>query len=101
MTAGDYGWIGVWLLAGSLAVIVVEMVVGAVWTARVARRSRALSERLAGEQRMLQEDLDRLRRSIEEMERLWRPYARALRWFRHPLVVALLGSWSRRRAAAR
>ncbi len=31
--------------------------------------------------------------------RLWRPYRRALRWLRHPLVLALLGSYRRRMAA--
>jgi hypothetical protein len=48
---------------------------------------------------MVQADLNRLRLAIEETRRLWKPYSRILRWLRHPLVAALLQSYSRRRAA--
>ncbi len=101
MTPDDYLWIGVWLFVGSVILIVVEMAVGGILTARVARRAKALSERLSSEQAMLQKDVAKMRESIEEMERLWRPYARVLRWLRHPLAVALVESYSRRRSAAR
>lgn len=100
MSPGDYGWIGVWLLVASVVLIVIEMAVGGILVARVARRARALSERLSSEQATLQRDVAKIRESIEEMERLWRPYARVLRWMRHPLAVALLESYSRRRSAA-
>jgi len=101
VTPDDYLWIGVWLFVGSVILIVVEMAVGGILTARVARRAKALSERLSSEQAMLQKDVAKMRESIEEMQRLWRPYARVLRWLRHPLVVALGESYSRRRSAAR
>jgi len=101
VTPDDYLWIGVWLFVGSVILIVVEMAVGGILTARVARRAKALSERLSSEQAMLQKDVAKMRESIEEMERLWRPYARVLRWLRHPLAVALVESYSRRRSAAR
>ncbi len=94
------GWIGVWLLVASVAAIVLETVIALVWTRRVALRARALSEKIAAEQALLQQDVERLRLSVEEMRRLWKPYRRVLRWLNHPLVVALMQSYSRRRAQA-
>jgi hypothetical protein len=93
--------IGVWLLVGSVVAIVLEGVVAAVWGAALARRSVALSERVQSERVLIEADLERLRAAIEEAGRLWRPYRRVLRWVRHPLVVALLESYARRRAGAR
>lgn len=92
------GTIGVWLLvAGGLAIII-EMAMVAVWGARMSRRSRALSERIESERILIQADVERLKRAIEETRMLWRPYRRILRWLRHPLVVALIGSYRRRMA---
>jgi hypothetical protein len=93
--------IGVWLLVGSVVAIVLEGVVAAVWGAALARRSVALSERVQSERVLIEADLARLRAAIEEAGRLWRPYRRALRWVRHPLAIALLESYARRRAGAR
>jgi hypothetical protein len=96
-----YGWIGVWLLVASAVVIVVEGAVAAIWGASLVKRSRALSERLVAERGLIEADMARLRAAIEETKRLWRPYRRILRWVRHPLVIALLESYGRRRAGAR
>jgi hypothetical protein len=63
----------------------------------VGKRTRALAEHLQAEQELLQSDVQRLRHALEETERLWRPYGRALRWLRHPLTIALLQSYARRR----
>jgi hypothetical protein len=93
--------IGVWLLVGSVVAIVLEGVVAAVWGAALARRSVALSERVQSERELIEADLERLRAALEEAGRLWRPYRRVLRWVRHPLVIALLESYARRRAGAR
>ena len=94
----DLSWIGVWLLVGSAVAIVIEGVLAALWAYAVGKRARALAERLQAEQTLLEDDVRRLRLALEEMERLWRPYGRALRWLRHPLTVALLQSYARRRA---
>jgi hypothetical protein len=48
------------------------------------------------EQAAVRADLERLKETVEEMKRLWRPYRRIIRWLRHPLVLALLGSYRRR-----
>jgi hypothetical protein len=95
------GWIGVWLLVAGAVAIVVEGVVAVVWGVGVARRTRALSERMETERGLIEADLKRLRAAMEETRRLWKPYRRALRWLRHPLTIALLESYARRRAAAR
>jgi hypothetical protein len=95
----DLGWIGVWLLVIGVVAIVIEAVLAALLALRVGRRARMLSERLASEQRLLKSDMDRLQRALEETQALWQPYRRLLRWLRHPLVIAFLRSYARRRAA--
>ena len=95
------GWIGVWLLVAGTLAIVVEGVLAIVWGARMARRARALSAQLERERGQIAADLKQLRAALDETERLWQPYGRILRWLRHPLVIALLESFARRRAAAR
>jgi hypothetical protein len=95
------GWIGVWLLVVSVVAIAVEGVIVGLWSRRIATDARALSERLAAERALLQADVVRLQAALVEMRLLWQPYRRVLRWLRHPLVVALMQSYARRRAAAR
>jgi hypothetical protein len=93
------GWAGVGLLAGSGVAIVIEGVVVGVWSMRLATRAKALSSRLETDRAVIQADVERLRAALEETSRLWAPYGRILRWLRHPLVAALLGSYRRRWAA--
>jgi hypothetical protein len=97
--SGDtLGQVGVWLLIGSAAVIAGEFVVAAVFSMRMARQARRLAIYMEREQAAIRDDVERLRAAMEETRRLWRPYARVLRWLRHPLVVALFESYMRRRA---
>ena len=93
------GWYGVWLLVGSVAVILIEAALMGFWSVRLGRRARALTMLLEGERGLIQADVARLRAALEETRMLWRPYARLLRWLRHPLVIALIGSYRRRWAA--
>jgi hypothetical protein len=97
----DLSLIGVWLLVVSAVVIAVEMVLAGMWSVRVSKRSRQLSERLATESALVQADLARLQAALEETRVLWRPYRRLLRWTRHPLAIALVESYARRRAQER
>jgi hypothetical protein len=94
----DLGLIGIWLLVGSGLAIVIEGVLAALWGMRIGKSARRLSELVDTERGMIQADLDRLRISMEETRRLWKPYRRILRWLRHPLVAALLQSYARRAA---
>ena len=88
--------IGPWLLVLGAAVIVVEGAVASVWTVRLTRQGRALAAILERERGLVQADVARLRDTLEETRRLWEPWRQALRWLRHPLVAALLGSFWRR-----
>jgi hypothetical protein len=93
------GWVGVWLLVASVVVMLVEGLLVAVWGLAVGRRTRALAELVETEQGLIDADIRKLRAALEETQRLWKPYGRALRWLRHPLTIALLQSYARRRLA--
>jgi hypothetical protein len=93
------GWVGVGLLVVAGLAIVVESIVAAWWGYSVAKRAMTLSQRLETERGLLDDVLEKLRRALEETKRLWRPYGVALRWLQHPLFIALLASYRRRRLA--
>ena len=95
------GWVGVWLLVGSFVLMLAEGVLVAVWGLAMARRTRTLAELAQNEQGLIEADVKKLRTALAETQRLWRPYQRALRWLRHPLVIALLQSYARRRVRVR
>ncbi|HEY0830346.1 MAG TPA: hypothetical protein VGE99_04330 [Candidatus Dormibacteraeota bacterium] len=101
MTTGSLGWIGVWLLVAGAVAILLESVVAVLLGVRVARRARVLSARLTAGQAELRSAVERLNASLAEMQVLWQPYRRLLRWLRHPLTIALMQSFARRRTAAR
>ena len=95
------GWVGVWLLVVCVVAIVVEGVVAALWGVAMAKRARALSEKVETERGLIEADLKRLQAALEETRRLWKPYRRALRLLRHPIALALLQSYARRRMVIR
>lgn len=99
MTPATLGAIGIWLLAAAVIAIIIELTLMAVWGLAMGRRMQALSQRLASQRAEIESNVEKLRRAIEETRVLWRPYRRILRWLRHPLVIALLGSYRRRMAA--
>ena len=89
-------WIGIWLLVISAVVIVIEFAVAGIWTARLGRRARRLSEQLVADQGVIRADVERLRAAMAETVVLWQPYRRLLRYLRHPLAIALMQSYARR-----
>src|SRR2546430_7105934 len=97
----DLGWIGVWLLVFCVVAILLEFGLAGFWSVRIARRSRTLSARMLAEQAELRADVERLQAAIAQTRALWQPYSRLLRWLRHPIAIALVQSFVRRRAAAR
>jgi hypothetical protein len=99
MTVPDPQWIGIWLLVVSVVVIILEGALTAIWSLRLSRKARAMSELMASQQAALKADVERLRASIAETRELWRPYRRLLRLLRHPLTIALMQSFARRTAA--
>lgn len=94
----DLSWIGIWLLVIGVVLIVVELALAGIWSMRIGRRSQLLSQRLVEEQRLIRADLERLRVALAEMRELWRPYRRLVRILRHPLMIALMQSYVRRRS---
>ena len=95
------GWVGVAMLVVGSLVIVIEAILMVIWGMRVGRRTLTLNQRIETERRLLQSDVERLKRAVEETRLLWQPYRRALRWLSHPLLIALAQSYRRRRAGAR
>jgi uncharacterized protein involved in cysteine biosynthesis len=92
------GTIGIWLLVVGVVAIILELALMSIWGLAVVQRTSVLAEIVETEQAGMQADLELLKQTINEMKRLWRPYQRILRWVRHPLVLALLGSYRRRLA---
>jgi hypothetical protein len=86
---------------GSIVLMLAEGVLVAVWGLAVARRTRALAHLAQTEQGLIEADVEKLRSALAETQRLWQPYQRVLRWLRHPIVIALLQSYARRRLRVR
>lgn len=97
----DLTSIGIGLLVAGVVAMVIEAALAGFWTVRLSGRARMLNQRLLQEQMQLRADLGRLQESMAETAVLWQPYRRAWRWLRHPLTIALVRSYARRRAAAR
>jgi hypothetical protein len=97
----DPQWIGIGLLAVSVLVIMFEGALAAIWSLRLSRKARAISDLMASRQAALNADVERLRATIAETHELWQPYRRLLRLLRHPLTIALMQSFARRGAPAR
>lgn len=81
--------------------IVVELALFGVLLLRLQGRFRRLSELLTDQIELAEADLERLELALAETRALLRPYRRVWRWLRHPLVLALLASYRRRRSLAR
>jgi hypothetical protein len=97
----ELGWLGVWLLVLGVVLIIVEGALAGIWSARLSKCAQTLNGQLAIERGLLESDLRKLRMMLEETQMLWQPYRRLLRWLRHPLVIALMQSYAKRRLAAR
>jgi hypothetical protein len=97
----DLAWLGVSLLIVCVVMIGVEFAMLGTWSWSLVKRAKLLSERLATEQVLLKSEQDQLIAQLQVTEVLWQPYGRALRWLRHPLVIALLESYAGRGAVAR
>ena len=82
----------------TLVLALAALVATAWWSVRITRRAQVLNERLTGEQAHLNAGVQRLRMSLAETALLWQPYRRLLRWLSHPLAIAALQSYARRRA---
>ena len=92
------GWIGVWLLAGGLAAIVVELALIALRLLRLQRKAVALHSLLQSEAALRDLELRGLHHRLAAISVELRPYRRARRLALHPLTLALIASYRRRRS---
>ncbi len=92
----DYGLIGIYLLIVAVVAIVIESALAAWWSVRIAQRSQALNEKLLSERANLEAGVARLQMTLKEMNVLWQPYGRLVRWVQHPLAIAVIQSFVRR-----
>ncbi len=92
---------GLWLLVAGAVAIVVELALLVPRAVRLSRRVRELQALIKGSRAEVQAQLETLRAETEELQRLLKPYRRAIRWLRHPLTQAVLESRRLRRARRR
>jgi hypothetical protein len=97
----DLSLVGIWLLVLGAVAIAVEGALMAWWSLGLTRRARRVQDRLMEQRGRLEAEVESLRLALAEMQILWQPYGGLLRWLRHPIAIALLQSYVRRRAAAR
>ncbi len=95
------GTIGLALLVAGAALLVATLLALVPRLLRVRRRALALQTAVAAAEEEALAALARLRAERAETDALLVPWRRLRRWARHPLVVATLDWYRRRRRAAR
>ncbi len=95
------GPIGLGLLVAAAALLVASLLALVPRVLRVRRRALALQAAVAAAEGEALVALARLRAGRAETDALLVPWRRLRRWARHPLVVATLDWYRRRRRAAR
>ena len=95
------GLVGQAMLVLALVLILAGMLVTLPRLLRVRRRALALSVRVKAAQAEALEALDRLEERRDETEEILRPVRRLRRWVRHPLSVATVQSFRRKRRRGR
>ena len=91
--------VGTWLLIGALALVVVEVLLIVPMAVRLRRRLTVLRDLTAGSTAEIRAQLVTLQAGRAELTGRLRPYRRLWRILNHPLAVALLASYQRRRAS--
>jgi hypothetical protein len=91
--------VSLWVAAIAGAVVLVELLVSVPLLLRLRSRIRQLAALLESEAAFTTAELERLRLARARMRVLVRPYRRAWKYVRHPLLVALLASYRQRRRA--
>jgi hypothetical protein len=89
---------GIWLLVAGVGLILVELAVLVPRLLRLQRKALALRAALDREGGMRNLEVQRLRAALAQIDFKLRPYRRARRMALHPLTLALLASYRRRRA---
>lgn len=93
------GWIGAGLAGAGFAVVLVELLLIALRFVSLTKRVDELNLLLDNDIRLSNDELQILRESTSQTAALLRPYHRIARRLRHPLALAFLASYRRRRRA--
>ena len=93
------GWIGIWLSAAGLIVIVLELALMGPRLSRLQRQTLLLRSVLERENIARSVELQHLRLALGDLDLKLRPYRRVRRVLLHPLTLALRESYRRRRSS--
>jgi hypothetical protein len=92
------GWIGLGLLCAAALVTLLRAATLVPRAIRVGRRWRRLAVLAVAERQAVASQVESLRTANQDREAMLRATRRRLGWARHPLTLALLQSYRRRRA---
>lgn len=94
-------WLGIDLAVIGLVIVAIELALITPRVLRLTKRVGELNLLLTDNVRLTNHELKLLHESRAETDSLLRPFRRAARWVGHPVTLALLESYRRRRAARR
>lgn len=89
------------MAAAGLLLIVIELILIIPRAVRLTNRINQLNLLFEDSLRLTHDELQSLREARVETQSLLRPYRRIARWLGHPVTLALLASYRRRRTARR
>jgi len=92
------GWLGIAMLAGGVLIVLAGLLALLPSVLSLRRRAAAFSGYLAEEQQALLELAQERQRLSAELAVMLLPARTLARWLRHPLAIALIESYRRRRS---
>lgn len=92
------GWLGIGMLAGGVVIALAGLLAVVPSVLSLRRRALAFSGYLAEEQAAVQQLTQERQRLSAETAVMLLPARTLARWLRHPLAIALIESYRRRRA---
>ena len=94
------GWLGIWMLAAGLVLIGFELALIGPRLLRLQRGALALRSVLEREEVAHSDEVQRLKVVLAELDLRLRPFRRVRRLLLHPLTLALMESYRRRRSVS-
>jgi len=95
------GWLGVDMAVIGLIAIALEVLLLLPRVLRLTKRLNELTLLYDDQIRLTRDELQILSHTLSETRALLRPYRRIQRWLGHPLTLAVLASYRRRRKLRR
>lgn len=94
-------WVGAGMAVAGLLLVVIELILIIPRAIRLTNRLKQLNLLFEDSLRLTHHELQSLSETRVETQALLRPYRQIARWLGHPITLALLASYRRRRAARR